>query len=116
MIVWIVAGFLSAITAILRAPVTGFQFGSLSGFTLLMVALAAGGIGRMESLPVTLGAAVLLTMGQQVLFFGPSHSGPDTGLILAAVLVALLVQRRRIGRLEIGPSTWDAARGSPGGS
>ncbi|MEN3272209.1 MAG: branched-chain amino acid transport system permease protein livM, partial [Actinomycetota bacterium] len=110
MIVWIVAGFLSAITAILRAPVAGFQFGSLSGFTLLMVALAAGVIGRMESLPITFGAAVLLTMGQQVLFFGTSHSGPDTGLILAAVLVALLVQRRRIGRLEVGSSTWQAVQ------
>jgi branched-chain amino acid transport system permease protein len=110
MIVWIVAGFLSAITAILRAPVTGFQFGSLSGFTLLMVALAAGVIGRMESLPITFGAAVLLTMGQQVLFFGTSHSGPDTGLILAAVLIALLVQRRRIGRLEGGSSTWQAVQ------
>lgn len=116
MIVWMVAGFLSAITAILRAPVVGFQFGSLSGFTLLMVALAAAVIGRMENLPVTFGAAVLLTMGQQVLFFGTGMSGPDTGLILAAILVALLVQRRRIGRLETGSSTWQAvheARGVP---
>ena len=110
MIVWMVAGFLSAVTAILRAPVVGFQFGSLSGFTLLMVALAAAVIGRMENLPTTFGAAVLLTMGQQVIFFGTSRSGPDTGLLLAAILVALLVQRRRIGRLEGGTSTWQAVQ------
>jgi branched-chain amino acid transport system permease protein len=110
MLVWMVAGFLSAITAILQAPVTGFQLGSLAGFSLLMRALAAAVIGRMESLPVTFGAAVLLTMGQQVLFFGTGKSGPDTGLLLAAVLIALLVQRRRIGRLDVGSSTWQAVQ------
>lgn len=110
MIVWMLAGSLSAITAILQAPVTGFQLGSLAGFSLLMRALAAAVIGRMESLPVTFGAAVLLTMGQQVLFFGTGTSGPDTGLLLAAVLVALLVQRRRIGRLDVGSSTWQAVQ------
>jgi branched-chain amino acid transport system permease protein len=110
MIVWIVAGFLSAVTAILQAPVTGFQLGALAGFSLLMRALAAAVIGRMESLPVTFGAAVLLTMGQQVIFYGTGRSGPDTGLILAAVLVALLVQRRRMGRLDVGSSTWQAVQ------
>jgi branched-chain amino acid transport system permease protein len=110
MLVWMVAGFLSAVTAILQAPVTGFQLGSLAGFSLLMRALAAAVIGRMENLPVTFGAAVLLTMGQQVLFFGTGRSGPDSGLILAAVLVALLVQRRRIGRLDVGSSTWQAVQ------
>ena len=110
MIVWVVAGLLSATTAILQAPITGFQLGSLAGFSLLMRALAAAVIGRMESLPVTFGAAVLLTMGQQVIFYGTSHSGPDTGLILAAVLLALLVQRRRIGRLDVGSSTWQAVQ------
>jgi branched-chain amino acid transport system permease protein len=63
-LVWSIAGFLSAVTAILQAPITGFQFGVLSGFSLLMRALAAAVIGRMESLPVTFGAAVLLTMAQ----------------------------------------------------
>ena len=110
MIVWMVAGFLSAITAILQSPVTGFQLGSLAGFSLLMRALAAAVIGRMESLPVTFGAAVLLTMGQQILFFGTGTSGPDTGLLLAAVLVALLVQRKRVGRLDVGSSTWQAVQ------
>ena len=110
MIVWVVAGFLSAVTAILQAPVTGFQLGALSGFGLLMRALAAAVIGRMESLPVTFGAAVLLTTGQQVLFFGTGRSGPDTGLLLFAVLGALLIQRRRLGRLDVGSSTWQAVQ------
>lgn len=64
LIVWCIAGFLSALTAILQAPVTGFQFGALGGFTLLLRALTAGVIARMESLPVAFGAAVLLTTAQ----------------------------------------------------
>ena len=110
MLVWCIAGLLSALTAVLQAPITGFQFGVLSGFSLLLRALAAAVIGRMENLPVTFGAAVLLTMAQQVLFFGTSRSGPDTGLLLLVVIVALLVQRRRIGRLEGGTSSWQAVQ------
>ena len=110
LIVWCIAGFLSALTAILPAPVTGFQFGAIAGFTLLMPALAAAVIGRMESLPVTFGAAVLLTTAQQVLFFGTGRSGPDNGLLLVVIIVALLVQRRRLGRLEGGSSTWQAVQ------
>ena len=110
LIVWSIAGFLSAVTAILQAPITGFQFGVLSGFSLLLRALAAAVIGRMENLPVTFGAAVLLTMAQQVLFFTTGRSGPDAGLLLLVVIVALVLQRRRIGRLEESTSTWQAVQ------
>ncbi|HEX2849075.1 MAG TPA: ABC transporter permease [Acidimicrobiales bacterium] len=110
LLVWVVAGFLSAVTAVLQAPITGFQLGSLAGFSLLLRALAAAVIGRMENLPVTFGAAVLLTMAQQVLFYTTSRSGPDAGLLLAVVIVALLLQRKRIGRLEGTSSSWQAVQ------
>src|SRR5439155_13014719 len=61
LIVWAIAGLLSAIAAILEAPVVGFQFGAIGGFTLLTRALAAGGIGRLGNLVVTFGAAILFT-------------------------------------------------------
>ena len=110
LIVWSIAGFLSALTAILQAPITGFQFGALGGFTLLMRALTAGVIARMESLPIAFGAAVLITTAQQTLFFGTGRTGPDNGLLLVIIIVALLVQRRRLGRLESGSSTWQAVQ------
>ncbi|MBV8958353.1 MAG: ABC transporter permease [Actinobacteria bacterium] len=110
LIVWTIAGFLSALTAILQAPITGFQFGALGGFTLLLRALTAGVIARMESLPIAFGAAVLLTTAQQTLFFGTGRTGPDNGLLLLVIIVALLVQRRRLGRLEGGSSTWQAVQ------
>ncbi len=108
LLVWAVAGGLSAVTAVLEAPVKGFQFGALAGFTLLVRALAAAAIGRFESLPVTFGAAMLITTAQQVLFFATGNSGVTDGMLLFVVVVALLVQRRRIGRLEGGSSSWQA--------
>ncbi|HZT64709.1 MAG TPA: ABC transporter permease [Acidimicrobiales bacterium] len=108
LIVWSIAGGLSALTAVLSAPITGFQFGALGGYTLLAYALGAAVIGRFESLPITFGAALLISLAQQVLFFGTGHSGPDFGLVFAVILVALLIQRRRTGRLETGASTWQA--------
>jgi len=108
LLVWAIAGFLSALTAILSAPITGFQFGALSGFTLLAMALGAAVIGRFESLPITFGAALLIGMAQQALFFGTGHSGPDLGMVFGAILVALLLQRRRLARIETGSSSWQA--------
>ena len=108
LLVWTIAGLLSALTAILSAPITGFQFGALSGFTLMAMALGAAVIGRFESLPVTFGAALLIGMAQQALFFGTGHSGPDLGMVFGAILVALLLQRRRLARIETGSSTWQA--------
>ncbi len=110
LLVWGIAGLMSAVTAILQAPISGFQLGSLAGFGLLMRALAAAVIGRMESLPVTFGAAVLLTMAQQVIFFGIGRSGPDTGFLLLVVVVALLFQRKSLGRSSEGSSSWEALK------
>ena len=110
LLVWVIAGFLSALTAILQAPITGFQLGAITGFGLLMPALAAAVIGRMESLPVTFGAAVLISVAQQTIYFGTHHAGPDTGVIFLALLVALLVQRRRLGRTDITESSWQAVQ------
>ena len=65
-------------------------------------------IGRMENLPVTFGAAVLITTAQQTLFFGTGKAGPTDGFTLLVIVVALLLQRKRLGRLEIGSSSWQA--------
>ncbi|MEY2474125.1 MAG: branched-chain amino acid transport system permease protein livM [Actinomycetota bacterium] len=110
LLVWVIAGFLSALTAILQAPITGFQLGAITGFGLLMPALAAAVIGRMESLPVTFGAAILISTAQQTIYFGTGKAGPDTGVIFFALLVALLVQRRRLGRTDVTESSWQAVQ------
>ncbi len=110
LIVWALAGLLSAITAILRAPVLGFTLGAIAGPGLLLRALAAAVIARMESLPVTVAASVLLTMAEQTIFYSWGQSGAGEGFLLAVIVVALLVQSNKLGRVDLGASTWRAVQ------
>jgi len=110
LLVWALAGLLSALTAILRAGVLGFQFGAGAGPSLLLRALAAAVIGRMDNLAVTAVAAVLLSMAERVVFFSYGHSGPTDGFLFAVIVVSLIVQRRRLGRVDPGSSSWGAVQ------
>jgi branched-chain amino acid transport system permease protein len=110
LIVWGVAGFLSASTAILRAPILGFQVSGLQGPGLLMRALAAAVLARMESIPATVAAAVLITMGEQTLFFAFGRSGYTDAFVLGVVVVGLLLQRKRFGRVDPASSSWRAVQ------
>ncbi len=110
LIVWGLAGLLSAVTAILRAPILGFQLGALQGSDLLLRALAAAVLARMESLPAAVAAAVLITMGEQTIFFGFGATGLTDAFLLGVVVVGLLFQRKRFGRIDPGSSSWRAVQ------
>src|SRR5207248_856996 len=106
LVVWGLAGFLSAITAILRAPILGFQYSGLQGPELLLTGLAAAVLAGMESIPRTVVAAVLITMGQQTLFFAFGRAPLTDAFLLFVVVLGLLLQRRRFGRVDPASSTW----------
>ena len=107
-IVWGLAGLLSAIAAILRAPILGFQYSALQGPELLLRGLAAAVLARMESIPATVAAAVLLTMGEQTFFFSFGKSGLTDAFLFAVVVIGLLLQRKRFGRVDPASSSWRA--------
>ncbi|MGH7858949.1 MAG: ABC transporter permease, partial [Candidatus Binatia bacterium] len=106
LVIWTVAGVLSAVTAILQAPILGFQLGAIAGMGLMLRALAAAVIGRMESIPVTIGAAILLTMAEQTIFYTTGQTGYGTAFLLVIIIVALLAQRKGMARVDQGASTW----------
>jgi branched-chain amino acid transport system permease protein len=106
LVVWGIAGLLSALTAILRAPILGFQLGASSGPDLLLRALAAAVLARMESLPATVAAAVLITMGEQTLFFAFGATGLQDAFLLGVVVVGLLAQRKRFTRVDPSSASW----------
>ena len=106
LVVWGVAGLLSASAAILRAPIMGFQLTLGQGPDLLMRALAAAVIGGMENLWITAGAAVLISMGEQSIFFAFGKSAYADAFVFGAVLVGLFLQRRRLGLLGSDLSSW----------
>jgi branched-chain amino acid transport system permease protein len=105
-IVWGVAGALSSFTAVLRGPILGFQYTGLQGPDLLVRALAAAVLARMESIPRTVAAALLITMGEQTLYFAFGRPGLTDAFVLGVVVVALLFQRKRFGRIDPGSSSW----------
>ncbi len=102
--VWAMAGLLSALTAILKAPVIGFATGGSAGPGLILRGLAAAAVGRMTNVPITFAAAVGLGIVEQVVFFNYGRTSPMDGLLLGVVLVAFLLQRKRVER-----SSWTEA-------
>jgi branched-chain amino acid transport system permease protein len=113
-LVWALAGLLSGLAAILAAPLVG-QGGDLApGPTLLLPALAAAVIARMESLPGAVAAGVGIGIFQQAVFWNTSRASyTDVGLFLA-VLLALLAQRQRLTRVaDVNTGGWSGAEETP---
>lgn len=111
-VVWIVATVLSTLGIFLRAGIIGLPIGSALGPTILIRALAAAVIGRMEKLPTIFIASVALGVVEASVIFTEANasSAKVDGLLFLVVLVALLLQRR--GRTARGDeaSAWQAAR------
>jgi len=108
-LIWVVAALLSAAAAILQAPVVGLSIGVLVGPGLLLRGLAAAVIGRMESLPVTVAAAIGLGVFEQAVFWAYPQSTVVNALLLVVIVVSLLAQRRRFARVDAADaSTWEA--------
>lgn len=113
-LVWALAGFLSATAVILRVPLVGFaSFQSVSGAgnALLLRTLAAAVIGRMESLPRTVAAAIAIGIFQEAAAWQFSDTDFVDALLVVVILGGLLIQRDLFSRVaESGISTWKAVR------
>ncbi|MEX2393007.1 MAG: branched-chain amino acid ABC transporter permease, partial [Actinomycetota bacterium] len=106
------AAGMSGASALLRAPIVGVSIGSVLGPSLLLRALAAAVIGRMESLPVTFVAAIGLGVIEQAVFWDTGRSLVTDAVLFGVIIVGLLLQRRgpasRVG--DEATSTWSATR------
>ena len=107
--VWVIAAVLSASAFILQAPIVGLKIGAVIGPGLLLRGLAAAVVGRMQSLPVTIGAAVGIGVFEQTVFYKVGISSVVDALLLVVILAGLLVQRRSLSRVDAADaSTWQA--------
>ncbi|HWC36376.1 MAG TPA: ATP-binding cassette domain-containing protein [Mycobacteriales bacterium] len=97
---WAIAGAISAFTAILVAPASGFVSSSQFGPDLVLRAMTAAAVGRMENLPATFFAGIGLGIVENVLLWDTQNSGVVQMALFVVVLVVLLLQRRRAGRGE----------------
>ena len=99
-VTWMLAAALSGIGSMLTAPVLGPNLGTPAGAIRLLAPLAAAVVGRMESLPVTVAAALGIGVFQQAVFWNYPRSSTVDVALFGVVLAALLFQRRRISRVD----------------
>ncbi|MFM7489193.1 MAG: ABC transporter permease [Actinomycetota bacterium] len=99
-VVWMLAAFLSFLALFLRAGILGVPLGNTLSISMLVQALAALVIGRLRNLGTIAAAAVALG----ILEYGVAWNAESPLLVApfvgAAVMAALLMQRRGSTRLD----------------
>ncbi|MEX0874157.1 MAG: ATP-binding cassette domain-containing protein [Actinomycetota bacterium] len=99
-ITWMVAAGLSGVAALLSTPISGVNVGVIAGPNALVIPLAAAVLARMESLPVAFLSAIGIAVGQQAVFWSYPRSASVDVFVFGVLLVALLLQRRRVTRTD----------------
>jgi branched-chain amino acid transport system permease protein len=106
-LVWAIAGGLSALTFMLQGPFHGATPDVLGGPTLLLPALAAAVIARMESLPLAFAGGVGLGILEQLVLWNSNTASAADVAFLFVILVALMLQRQTLSRAQEGEtSSW----------
>jgi branched-chain amino acid transport system permease protein len=98
LVVWMLAAVLSALGIFLRAPLVGLPIGTITGPSILLPALAAAVIARMESMPIAFGAGIVLGVVDLSTFYSTKDSRLSAAILLPVILLALLLQRKSFSR------------------
>jgi len=115
-LVWIMAGVIATITAVLVAPLrfTTTDATSALGPALILRALAAALIGRMRSMPLAVLGGVAIGVAEKLLFFNsPAEPGNIDAILFVVVLVAVLTVSRSAREDEGSKSMSFAPRVKP---
>jgi branched-chain amino acid transport system permease protein len=94
---WLIAGLLSGLTAVLEVPLVGFSFGVQGGPGLFLLALTPAVAAGMGSIGGTLVAALGLGVVESVTLWNYS-AGPLNAVLLGVLLVSFMVRRRSRSR------------------
>ena len=104
-LVWAIAGGLATLTFLLRAPIVGSVSSAALGPTVLLPALTAALIAKMDSLPRAVVAAMALGALEGIIRWNWPPETVDV-INLGVILVALLVQRAGASRAHDADGTW----------
>ncbi|HVM54711.1 MAG TPA: ABC transporter permease [Acidimicrobiales bacterium] len=108
-IVWIIATVLATTAVFLRAGVVGLPFGQLVGPALLVRALAAAVVGRMERFPVIFVASLALGVLESSIIFSTGRATLVDPILFVVIVTALLLQRRGTVARTDERSSWQSA-------
>jgi ABC-type branched-subunit amino acid transport system ATPase component/ABC-type branched-subunit amino acid transport system permease subunit len=98
-VTWILAGGLSAVSAVLQAPTqASFNVASL-GPNLLMVTLGAAAFGAFVSLPGALAGGLLLGLVSQLVSATTSNASMAELAVFLVIMAIVLLRGRAIGRV-----------------
>jgi branched-chain amino acid transport system permease protein len=99
-LVWAIAAALSFLALFLRAGIIGVPLGTALSIVALVQALAALVIGRLRHLPTVATSAVALGVLEYGVAWNAESPLLVTPIVGAAVLIALLLQRRQYSRAD----------------
>jgi ABC-type branched-subunit amino acid transport system ATPase component/ABC-type branched-subunit amino acid transport system permease subunit len=108
-LVWVIAGVLAALTMTLSAPSQGITISAGAGPELILPALAAAVIAGMENLPLAFGAGVGLGVINGIVEFNVRQESVTDVVLLVAILLGLLLQKKRSGRANDAEESFSAA-------
>ena len=109
-VVWVIATVMAALAIFLRAGIVGLPIGQVLGPAILVRALAACVIGRMEKLGLIFVAAMGLGIVEQAIQWDTGRGLLIAPILFVIILAALLLQRRGIVARADVQSTWQAAK------
>jgi branched-chain amino acid transport system permease protein len=107
-VVWVLTATIAGVAGVLEVASEGTTVqtavlggGALVGMPALLRALAAAVLARMESLPIAVAASLGIAVFERAVFFAYGTTNIVDTAILALVVVALLVQRKRLARTDV---------------
>jgi branched-chain amino acid transport system permease protein len=110
-VAWVLAGTLAGLVIFIRSTIVGVPADGSLGYEVLLFALAAAVIARMDNIPVCLGAGMGIGALAESSLVRTGSSALATGIMLGVILLALLTQRNRMSRaMDTGVSTWQTVR------
>jgi branched-chain amino acid transport system permease protein len=110
-IAWSIAGLFAAATIFLRSPLVGLPIGGLASYNVILYALAAATIARMDRIGTALFAGVAIGILDQSSVFGTGRGSLSATLMLPVILIALMLQRGTLSRaFDTGVSSFKSLR------
>ena len=99
LIIWGIAGGLSAISAILSGPTTTTFNAEAAGPYLLMLSMGAAAIGAFVSIPAAVGGGVALGLIYQIVSAETTNAGTAELAVFGAILLIILLRGRAIAKV-----------------
>jgi ABC-type branched-subunit amino acid transport system ATPase component/ABC-type branched-subunit amino acid transport system permease subunit len=108
MLAWVLAGILSALTAVLVLPASGFSSSTAFGPSLLLRALAAAVIARMSSFPIAFAAGTCIGIVEELLIYNYPNSGDLADALLYVLILGVLLFQHGLRGREEEKGSWVA--------